>query len=490
MSFSPDLRAAFVEAAAIFKARSKGWLETARPDQLPPHGTWRTWLIIGGRGAGKTRTGAESLRLMIDADRGGDYAIVAPTHLAVWKVCVEGPSGILAAYETTAAEIKAGRSKHIKKYIRQNAEIELHDGTKIHLASADGGADRVQGLNLKGVWADEIGMWASWEIAWDESIQMAVRIGDKGHIIATGTPKVMRPAAKLLRRLIKESQTPNDDGVYLTRMSRLRTVDNIGNLGTAFYNSVLARVKGTRLERQELEGELLDDIDGALWNHQQIDDDRVDYIPRFVATASLTAMPLKRVVVGVDPAEGVTDGDEQAYAVVGADLNNNLYVLESLGMCVNMITFLHHVIDAAVYWDASSIVVEKTGAVGLMATITQVMREMGVVRAVTPVSARQGKMTRAEPVAALYAQHRVHHLGHGGERIGYKGAKVEWSFADLEDQMCSFTGNPKEKSPDRMDALVWAATPFLNYTQGVPGSDTYSAWSEQLDGSEGVVAWS
>lgn len=458
---------ALTGAAQWFRDRPKRWIEAARPDQLPPGGDWREWLVIGGRGSGKTRVGAETLKQWIEDDPGGEWAIIAPTYGDTWATCVEGPSGILAAFGTTRAEVKAGKHPLIKHYWRSWAYIEFHDGTIIRLGSADDGALRIQGKNLKGCWCDEIGLWLRWETAWDESVQFAVREG-QARIIATGTPKVSRPAAKLIRRLIKMSSTPNDDGKILTRLTRLRTRDNLANLAPSFAASVIARAKGTRLERQELEGELLDDIEGALWNLKQLEADRRPELHR---------MGLRSAVVGVDPADGIEDGDEQAFTVMGVGWDDHLYVVESVGMHADVLVFLRAVVTAAVKWQASINVEKNHGGKFLIATLTQVMRELGVHVAVNEVSASQGKLTRAEPVAALYAQHRVSHVGD--------------PMVELEDQLCSYTGNPKEKSPDRLDSLVWAAQKYLNYTI-TPGDaeEMVAEWATKIPiGDEAVAAW-
>ncbi len=482
--------------------RPKAWREIARPDQLPPAGEWREWLVIGGRGSGKTRTGAETLKQWITDDPGGEWAIIAPTYGDTWATCVEGPSGFLAAYGTTRAEVRNGKHPIIKAYWRSWAYIEFRDGTIVRLGSADDGALRIQGKNLKGTWCDEIGLWLRWETAWDESIQFAVREGIS-RIVATGTPKVSRAAAKLIRRLIKQSNEPFPDpitgvlGEPMTRVTRLRTFDNLKNLSLTFAAAVIGRAKGTRLERQELEGELLDDVEGALWTRAQIDDDRVAMIPRG------DDIGLRSTVIGVDPADGLEDGDEQAYTVAGLGWDHELYVVESHGMHADVLEFLRHVVRRAVAWHARIVIEKNHGGQFLIATLEQVMRELDAHVPYEVISASQGKLVRAEPVAALCAQHKVHHVGMGARFGGRKmqaadlehadaaTAADDWTFVDLEDQLCSFTGNPKEKSPDRLDSYVYALTPYLNFARGpVSDADLVAAWVDQLDGTEEVVvAW-
>lgn len=480
----------FAATAQWFRERPKRWAELARPDQQQPVGDWREWLITGGRGSGKTRVGAETLKQWITDDPGGEYAIIAPTYGDTWATCVEGESGILAAFGTTRAEVKAGESALVKAYWRSWAYIELRDGTTIRLGSADNGALRIQGKNLKGCWCDEIGLWLQWETAWDESVQFAVRSG-RARIIATGTPKSSRPAAKLIRRLIKQATTPRADDLTglllepLTRHTRLRTIDNLPNLATSFAAAVVARAKGTRLERQELEGELLDDVDGALWARTQLDLDRVSELP---------PMGLRSPVIGVDPADGLAGGDEQAYTVAGVGWDHKLYVVESHGMAVDVVEFARHVVRRAVFWQARIAIEKNHGGEWLISTFNQVMRELDVQVGIEVISASQGKLVRAEPVAALCAQHRVHHVGTGGWFTPPADLKMappeQWTFVEVEDQLTTFTANPAEKSPDRLDSYVYALTPFLNFTMtSVDAEKLVADWSTSIAGEQAVAAW-
>src|ERR1700733_2621 len=213
------------------------WLRTARPDQVLPEGDWRITYWQGGRGSGKSRAASQGLAQMIREHKGAPTAwgIVAPTYSAAWTTCVEGESGLLAALGTSMAEISEHRSASVKSAYRTYGAITLHSGHIIHVDSANDGATRVQGKNLSGLWANEVGLWVKWATAWDESIAYAVRLG-ASKIIADGTPKISRPAAKLIRRLLS-----GEPGVIVRR---LRTVDNLANLSTAFFESVVARASG------------------------------------------------------------------------------------------------------------------------------------------------------------------------------------------------------------------------------------------------------
>lgn len=429
------------------------WQMSARPEQREPAQDYRTWYVRGGRGSGKTHTGANTFIKWIldDGDRPehetGDWGIIGPTFAAAWTVCVEGESGLLAAFGTSMVEIKQGKSKYVLHAWRSHGEIRLRNGDKIYVDSANDGADRVQGKNLKGAWCDEIGMWAKWEQAWDEAIGYATRRSG-AKIIATATPKVSRPAAKLIRRLINDPDVP---------VAKLRTIDNAANLSEAFIDTVVARAKGTRLEKQELEGELLDDVAGALWSWDTLAKGVVRKIPE-----------LSTVYVGVDPSDGKESGDEQAYTVVGIGTDRRLYVLESWGDRISPNSFLRKAVDAAIRWHATLVVEYNHGRGYLDLSLQQVQKDMGTNVPVRMVTASKGKKTRAEPVAALYERGFVHHV----KPVNLEGDgkySEDDQLNELEDQMCSFTAAVGEKSPDRLDSLVWAIFPFLNYSFGNPG---------------------
>jgi predicted phage terminase large subunit-like protein len=544
--------------------------------------------------SGKTRSGTQGLAQLIREDKGdpGDWGIIAPTYQSAWTTCVEGPSGILAALGTSMAEIKEHRSATVASAYRTYGEITLHSGHVIRVDSANDGALRVQGKNLKGaycvaegelittwggdvpveqvhvgdmvatrsgwgtvtaagltrrnaavvrltagdgrarrtlrctadhrVWAagrgwvsaalltaddsvtgiaprrdyavlsvepdgtadvydlsvagepeffaggilihncSEIGLWLKWATAWDESIAYAVRLGES-KIIACGTPKISRPAAKLIRRLLS-----GEPGVIVRR---LRTVDNLANLSGAFYEAIVARASGTRLERQELEGELLDDVENALWTRDLLHAIQVDEIPG--ADAEHTG--LHTVYVGVDPSDGGEESDEQAFAVVGQGEDYKLYVAESWGGRIGPVPFLKKAVLAAAQWHGTLVVEKNHGGAFLIETLRQVMRDLGVYVPYMVVHASLGKRTRAEPVAAMYERGVVRH--------------VNGPHVDLEDQMATFTGAARERSPDRLDALTWACTPFLGYDLGYP--DPYKlgakrwAQSRELDAMAG-----
>jgi phage terminase large subunit-like protein len=421
------------------------WRRTARPDQLQPAGNFRVWLIRGGRGSGKTKAGSSTLAEWILSDpEPGEWGICAPTYRDAWTVCVAGEAGILQALGTSEAEVKNHTSAVVEYAHRSYGEIGLRSGHVIRVDSADDGALRVQGHNLRGLWADELGLWQRWQTAWDESISFAVRHG-AARIVATATPKISRPAAKLIRRLIR-----NDDAD--TVVTRLRTVDNIANLAPAFVQSVVARATGTRLERQELEGELLDDVENALWTRDLLESIQADEIPGVLEDFC----GLSQVHVGVDPSDGTEDSDECAYTVAGIAQDRRLYVAESWGGRIGPVPFLKRVVAAAERWRGTVVLEKNHGGAYLTATLRQVMKDMQVSVPYVVVHASQSKRTRAEPVAALYERGIVRH--------------VNGPHVDLEDQLCVFSGAAGERSPDRMDSLVWSLSPFLDHDFDAPDS--------------------
>jgi len=419
---------AILATAKAAVAGPTAWRDTARPDQLPPEGEWSRLFLRGGRGSGKSHASARILTELILADPArategpGQWAIVAPTYGDARDTCVEAPgSGLLAALGTSRAEVVAGRSARVELWNRSLGELRLRDGAVVFVDGADDGALRIQGKNLRGVWCDEIGLWRNWEQAFDESIAFALRKGD-ARLVASGTPKSAMPARALVRRLL------TDPGVVVRR---LRTFDNRENLSAAFLAVAEQRV-GTRLARQELEGELLEDVEGALWRRDWIDDARVDGPPHG---------GFRSVALGLDPADGTATGAEQGITIAAAGVDRELYVLHSEGVRASPLEWLKRAVRLAREYNASRIVVEKNHGGGfLIGLLEQAMDELGIRVAYRVVTASQGKWTRAEPIAMLYETGRVHHVGRHDA---------------LEEQLLSWTGAPGEKSPDILDSLVW-----------------------------------
>ncbi len=247
----------------------------------------------------------------------------------------------------------------------------------------------------------------------------------------------------------------------------MTTFDNERNLAPAFLEQMRARYEGTRLGRQELWGELVDDVEGALWRRAWIDDQRVTEAPPTGFTT---------VVVGLDPADGTAEGAEQALVVAGIGLDRQFYVLHSEGMRATPLRWLMRAVIVAREYGAARLVVEKNfGGRALLDVLEQAFDKLGTRMAFKVVSATTGKLTRAEPVAALYEQGRVSHIGHHPE---------------LEEQMTSFTGAAGERSPDRLDAATWAITDLMGYGLRRFADDrpTVVPWSDEVNDPT-VVRW-
>jgi phage terminase large subunit-like protein len=443
------------------------WRERARPEQLPPEDEWMILLLRGGRGSGKTWAGAHILRELIEGDPireaegPGEWAVVAPTFGDARDKCIESAeSGLLLAFDTTAGEVDAGISPTVAKWNRSIGEMYLHDGTFIQIDGADDGAYRIQGLNLRGAWCDEIGLWKKWKTAWDESLGYALRKG-QARTVATGTPKRDRPARALVQRLVGD---PN----VVSR--QLHTRDNWDNLSAAFKERVL-RTAGTELGRQELHGELLEEAEGALWAREWIEAGRAKRSP---------AKGYRVKVLALDPSDGTEEGAEQAWCLAGLGMDQHLYVAGSEGMRTRPLPWLKQAILLAADEQATIVVEKNHGGQALCDLLEQAMKELAVRVPYVTVWASQGKLTRAEPVAMLYEQGFasgrpvIHHIG---------------SMPELEDQQCNFTGEPGQDSPDRLDALVWALTRLMGYSRTPSkGEDAAVPYSEKRK-PDGAVAW-
>jgi phage terminase large subunit-like protein len=418
-------------AQASAPTEALAWRAKARPEQLPPD-SWRTWYVRGGRGSGKTWTGANTLAEMA-LQEPGDWGVVAPTFADMRDKCVEGPSGLLRAFGTNAVEVRRGASRVVEAWNRSLGDLRLRNGSVIHGDGADDGAPTIQGYNLRGLWADEVGLWKAWRQAWEESIRYAVRLSP-ARIVATGTPKRGHPLVKALMA---------DDNVTKTL---LRTTDNAANLDPDMLAELLARYGGTTLGRQELEGEILTDVPGALWKRSLIDMLRVPKAPE-----------LTRIVVAIDPSATSTESaDECGIVVDGIDIQGHGYTLEDLSLRASPSDWAMHAVAAYHRHKADRIVAESNNG-GEM--VSAVIHAVDPSVSVKLVHASRGKHTRAEPIAALYEQGRWHHVGF---------------FEELEDQQCSWNPETDLNSPDRMDAHVWGATELL-VAQGGWGAVTGSA---------------
>ena len=382
------------------------WLEDARENQIPPEGDWLTWLIMSGRGWGKTRTGAEWIaHHAITQDR-TRWAVVAPTFADARDTCAEGESGLINILN---------RYKALANWNRSIGEILLTNGSRIKLFSAEE-PDRLRGPQHHGAWCDELAAWVRPE-AYDQ-LQFGLRLGERPQTVITTTPKPV----PLLKNLLKR------DNAVITRGS---TYENRANLASTALAELEARYGNTRLGRQELQGELLEDMEGALWTRAWIEEKRLE--PKDMP-------PLYRIVVAIDPAvTSNEDSDETGIVVAGATSEGHFYVLEDATLKATPDGWGRRAVQAFNDWSADKIIAEtNNGGDMIIATIQQVDRLVPVKKVV----ASRGKQLRAEPISALYEQGRVHHVG---------------MFSKLEDQMVTWTPESRQ-SPDRLDALVWALT--------------------------------
>lgn len=393
------------------------WKFWARPDQIYPEGDWTTWLILAGRGWGKTRTGAETIRDWVCGSTPlskGKYnriALVAETAADGRAVMVEGESGLLAVHPKDFRPV----------YSPANRTLTWPNGAIAYTYNATQ-PDQLRGPQHDAAWCDELAKWQYMQEAWDQ-LQFGLRLGKHPRQIVTTTP---RPLG-LIKKLLVDPDTV---------VTRGRTYDNAANLASPFMRQIEDRYGGTRLGRQELEGEVLEDIPGALWQRTNLDRNRKMEAPA----------DLQRIVVAVDPATSSEEGsDETGIVCVGIardeDGYNRGYVLADRSLRGSPDDWARAAVALYREFEADRIVAEKNqGGEMVEHTIRAVDRNVPV----SLVHASRGKLIRAEPVSALYEQNRVHHVGR---------------FDALEDQMCEFSSdydrNKNKSSPDRMDALVW-----------------------------------
>jgi predicted phage terminase large subunit-like protein len=403
----PNRSAASILADAL---EDGGWPARARPEQLEPPGEWVTWLILAGRGWGKTRTSVEWVHGHAVAGTAGRIALVAPTAADVRDVLVEGPSGFLAIASDTTRPL----------YEPSKRRLEWPNGATATCYSAEE-PERLRGPQHDLAALDELCAFSHPETL--DMLNFGLRVGARPRKLITTTPK----PTKQLKQIIADPTTI---------ITRGRTLDNSANLAPTFISGILNKYGGTRLGRQEIEGELLDDTPGALWQQKWIDDARV------------AAMPwggLTRVVVAIDPAvTSGEDADETGIICAGVDANGAVYVLEDASGRYQPHEWANKAINLYKKHHADRIVAEINNGGGLVeATIRSVDPNISY----KGVHASRGKVTRAEPISALYEQGKVHHVG---------------TFTELEDQMVSFTSDFSRASagysPDRLDSAVWAIT--------------------------------
>ena len=417
-SLPPEQLATFLKRTSDreLEAIEHDWGWWGRCNQQAPKGDWRTWLLLAGRGFGKTRSGAECIRDQVIHHRRRRIALVAPTAADARDVMVEGESGLLAI----------GPPQQRPQYEPTKRRLTWPNGAIATTYSADE-PERLRGPQHDAAWCDEIASWRYPE-AWD-MLMFGLRLGPDPRVVVTTTPKPV----KIIRELLTDPTT------VVTRGS---SYENRANLADAFFAQIIRKYEGTRLGRQEIEAELLDDVPGALWNRTRLEELRW---PLYKSVPDLV-----RIVVAIDPATtSGEDADETGIIVAGKDGGGRGYVLADRSGHYTPTEWAQLAIALYRQHKADRIVAEVNNG-GDMVEATLRMIDPNV--PYTAVHASRGKVVRAEPVAALYEQQpgRVFHVG---------------TFPTMEDQMCAFTTDFDRKtagfSPDRVDALVWALSDLL-----------------------------
>ena len=388
------------------------WSKIARPPQLPPAGDWLTWLVLAGRGFGKTRCGAEWIRAEVTAGRATRIALIAETQKDLEEVMVFGQSGLASVFPPHQ------KPKITKKPIR----IEFHTGAIANGYNATE-PDQLRGPQFDCAWGDEMAKWRYARETWDQ-LQFGLRLGTHPRQIITTTPRPI----EILKEILAAPTTVISRGI---------TTDNEANLAASFIKTIMDKYSGTRLGRQELSAEILDDVPDALWTRAGLDRDRRK-------PAQLPV--LKRVVIAIDPAakknETPEDGAATGIIVAAVGEDNRGYVLDDATLRGSPNDWARMAVACFDRYEGNCIVGEINNGGDMVAATVRAVRSTVPFKEVT---ASKGKWTRAEPVAALYEQGRISHVG---------------TFAALEDAMVNFgpNGMTGEGEQDRVDALVWAFT--------------------------------
>lgn len=391
------------------------WEFWARPEQLEPEGIWNVWVALAGRGWGKTRAGSEWVRHRI---KKGDKIVhcVAPTKGDVRRVMVEGDSGLL---NVCWRGDKTYRGKHIgfPTWSPTNNTLTWENGSKAVFFSAED-PERLRGPQAYSAWTDELCAWRNAQETWD-MLQFGLRLGKRPQVFVTTTPKT----TKLIRTILDDDKTT---------ISKGSTYDNSANLADTFLDAVRKTYEGTRLGRQELYAEILDEASGALWNRGLLAKCEVD--KEEVPT-------LNRIVVSIDPAvTSNAESDMTGIVVAGVDVNGIAYVLEDHTGRYTPQQWASKAVELYREHMADRIVAERNQGGDMVRHTLHTEDETVPVKL---VHASRGKMARAEPVSALYEQDKVRHVR---------------GLNDLEDQMVQWEPLGSIGSPDRLDALVWAIT--------------------------------
>lgn len=381
------------------------WPFWARPSQRTPPGDWRVWLLLAGRGFGKTRTGAEWIRERIDHGQAHRIALIAPTPADARDVMVQGESGLIE----TSPPWNRPNFEPSKRRVTwpSGAQATIYSGYE---------PDQLRGPQHDTAWCDELASWQYARETWD-NLQFGMRLGDPRACVTT-TPKPI----KLLRELLTAPHT------HVTTGS---TYDNAPNLPAAFFEQIVAKYEGTSLGQQELHAALLDEMPGALLTRKVLDGSRLKDAPK-----------LRRIVVAIDPAATDNpDSSETGIVVAGLADNGHAYVTHDLSGRFSPDAWARRAVGAYHETKADRLIGEQNNGGQMVRHTVLTVDDRVNYKAVV---ASKGKHTRAEPIAALYEQGKVHHVG---------------AFGELEDQWCTWV--PGMPSPDRLDACVWALSDLM-----------------------------
>lgn len=420
----PEEERAAVLAGIDMDALMWDWSAWARPEQRPPDTfDWGIWLYLAGRGSGKTRSASEWIRDKARVTNEGQlrFALVARTAADVRDVLVEGESGI----------INVSPPSEKPHYEPSKRRLTWPNGNTATLFTADE-PDGLRGPQAHYAWADELAAWrqtpdAAGMTSWD-NLRVATRLGPHPQIIATTTPK----RVPLLYALIEESKKTGK--VVISKGS---TMDNSGNLSEVYLDAILGVYQGTRLAQQELYGEMLDDVEGALWTIEMIEASRQGILP--------PSAPLR--IIGVDPSVAENPRDECGIVVCAATADRDLYkrhawVMEDASVLGSPEVWANRVVEMARRWGAPVVAEVNQGG----ALVRNAINTIDPTIKVFEVHSKYGKALRAEPVVLAYEQQRIHHIGY---------------LTDLESQMTSWIPGETRNSPDRVDALVHAMTALM-----------------------------
>jgi phage terminase large subunit-like protein len=409
------------EVAAELLFRWDFW---ARPEQLAPRGDWLIWVVLSGRGWGKTRTGAEWVRSIacgktpLAPGKCKRIAIVGETAADCRDVLAQGDSGILSVHPKDFRPVYAQSTRSMTW--PNGAKAFFYNGTE---------PDQLRGPQHDAGWVDEIAKYREAQSCWDQ-LQFGLRLGDRPQQLITTTPRPI----PIIRDLVAQSVEP-DSTVIVTRGS---TFDNHHNLSASFLEAVEERYGGTRLGRQELGGEIIDDVPGALWTRQVLDGNRRKLSDELPA--------MQHIIVSIDPAakasKDTDDTSETGIVVVGLGVDGRGYLIDDRSCRLGPAGWAGVAVSAFDYYEGDAIVAEVNQGGDM---VEQVIKAVRPSIKVIQVRATRGKVLRAEPISALYAQGRISHVG---------------SFPTLEDQMMQFTafGIEGDEGADRVDALVHGFT--------------------------------